>query len=274
MTRRLARPLLALALLPLALPAHAEVRTQEVTYDVDGQEFSGYFAWDEARQGERPGVLVLHEWWGQDAYARRRARMLAELGYTAFALDMYGNGKVAEHPEDAQAFMQSVMSDMERAERRFDKAHDLLRAHPTVAAGRTAAIGYCMGGGLALYMARVGKELDAVVSFHGSLGAQAGVPPAGIEADLLVLTGGSDPFVPDAQVEAFRQAMEAAEVDYELHVYPGAKHAFTNPAADRLGAEFDLPLAYDAEADADSWQRMRRFLEQRLQAAGGNADGG
>lgn len=258
------RFVLCLALLPWALVANAEVRTQTLTYELDGREFSGYFAWDDARPGERPGVLVLHEWWGHNDYARRRARMLAELGYTAFALDMYGSGKVADHPEDAQAFMQSLMGDMDRAERRFDKAHDLLRAHPTVAADRTAAIGYCMGGGLALYMARAGKDLDAVVSFHGSLGAQAGVPAEGIEADLLVLTGGSDPFVPAEQVEAFREAMDAAGIDYQVHVYPDAKHAFTNPEADRLGAEFDLPLAYDAEADADSWQRMRDFLDERL----------
>ena len=258
--------LICIALLLTSLVSQAAVRTQELTYTVGDREFTGYFAWDADQEGERPGVLVLHEWWGHNDYARRRARMLAQLGYSALALDMYGSGKVAEHPQDAQSFMQELTDDMDVAERRFDKAHDLLRAHPTVDADQTAAIGYCMGGGLALYMARTGRDLDAVVSFHGSLGTQADVPPGGIEAALLVLTGGADPFVPEAQIEAFRQTMEQAGVTYAVHVYPDAKHAFTNPEADRLGREFDLPLAYSSEADADSWQRMKRFLDQHLRA--------
>lgn len=258
------RILIACGLALLATGAHAETRTQEIAYEVGGREFTGYFAWDGAVAGERPGVLVVHEWWGHNDYARERARMLAEIGYTALALDMYGSDRVADHPEDAKAFMESLMSDMDVAEQRFDKAHDLLRAHPTVAPERTAAIGYCMGGGLALYMARTGKELDAVVSFHGSLGSQAGVDPDGTEAALLLLTGGADPLVPREQVQRFRETMEAAGVTHQVHVYPDAKHAFTNPEADRLGEEFGLPLAYDPGADADSWQRMKAFLEEHL----------
>jgi dienelactone hydrolase len=260
----LRRILIACGLALLASGAHAQVRTQEINYEAGGREFTGYFAWDDTSSGERPGVLVLHEWWGHNDYARERARMLAEIGYTALALDMYGSDRVAEHPEDARAFMQALMSDMDAAERRFDKAHDLLRAHPTVAPERTAAIGYCMGGGLALYMARAGKDLDAVVSFHGSLGSQAGVDPEGTEAALLVLTGGADPLVPQEDVQRFRETMETAGVTHQVHVYPDAKHAFTNPDADWLGEEFDLPLAYDAKADANSWQRMETFLDEHL----------
>jgi len=254
-----------LGLLALSLSAHAEVRTSEIDYTVGERQFTGYLAYDDAQSGERPGVIVLHEWWGQTDYVRRRARMLARLGYTALAADMYGQGKVARHPEDARKMMEAATSDRAKVERRFDKAHDVLRAHPAVDPARTAAIGYCMGGGMALEMARGGKELEAVVSFHGTLGTDAAAQKGAVNADVLVLTGGADPFVPDDQVAAFREEMEAAGVDYQLHVYPGAKHGFTNPEADKLGQKFDLPLAHDEAAAQDSWQRMKTFLGQRVE---------
>jgi dienelactone hydrolase len=154
--------ILSLALLPLT--AGAAVKTDEVSYLVGDKEFTGYLTYDDATESRRPGVLVVHEWWGHNAYARKRAEMLAELGYTAFALDMYGTGKLAEHPDDAKAFMQAVTANMPEAEKRFAMAKAVLQSHPTVDPDRVAAIGYCFGGGIVLHMARTGIDLDGVVS--------------------------------------------------------------------------------------------------------------
>lgn len=260
------RKLLPAAVLALVFTSvHAEIREQEVSYDVDDREYVGYFAWDDALDETAPGVLVVHEWWGHNDYARKRARMLAGEGYVALALDMYGKGRTADHPEDAQKFMQALMNDLDAAAKRFDKAHRLLDAHPAADPDRTAAIGYCMGGGVVLQMARFGKDLDAVVSFHGSLGTERPAKPGAVDTPMLVLTGGSDPFIPEEQIQAFREEMDSVDADYSIHIYPDAKHSFTNPDADENGKRFDLPLAYNAEADRDSWQRMLQFFEERLE---------
>lgn len=244
-----------------SMMACAEIKTEVIEYKVDGESFTGYLAYDDSIKGERPGVLVVHEWWGHNEYVRKRAEMLAGLGYTAFALDMYGTGKLADHPDDATKFMQAVVSNMPVAEKRFNTAHALLRKHETVDASRTAAIGYCFGGGTVLHMARQGADLKGVVSFHGSLGTQAPAEEGEVSARILVLTGAADPMIPAAQVAAFKQEMEKANVDYKVHSYAGAQHGFTNPAADEFGKRFDMPLAYDAVADADSWAKMRGFLQ-------------
>jgi dienelactone hydrolase len=204
----------------------------------------------------------VHEWWGHNDYARRRAKQLAEAGYTAFAVDMYGEGKQADHPEDAQKFMEQVMSDAGMARERFTAALEILKSHPHVDAERTGAIGYCFGGAVVLNMARMGVDLDAVASFHGTLQSIVEEAPDSIDTDILVLNGAADPFVPDEQIEAFKEEMKAADADYEIVNYPGVKHAFTNPNADDMGEKFDLPLAYDAEADEDSWEKMKAFFEK------------
>lgn len=258
---------LALTLSALACTAPGStdavrVHGEEVVYAVDGVECRGYLAWDEARDGERPGVLVVHEWWGHNDYARSRALQLAEMGYTAFALDMYGDGKQASHPEDAQRFMGEVMSDLDVAAARFSAAEELLKAHPTTDPERTAAIGYCMGGGVVLQMARRGLDLDGVASFHGMLGTEQRAQPGDIRARLLVLHGAADPFLSEEVVQGFQEEMEAAGADLRFVAYPGAVHAFTNPGATAKGEEFGLPLAYDAEADRESWEELRRFLEE------------
>ena len=260
----MSRILLLLALVVAVLPAQAGIRTQEVTYAVDGRDYRGYFAWDDAIDGPQPGVLVVHEWWGHNDYARRRARMLAELGYTALALDMYGKSRQAEHPDEASKMSQALMNNLSAAARRFDKAHRLLDAHPAADPERTAAIGYCMGGSVVLQMARFGKDLDAVVSFHGGLDTERPAVPGKVKSEILVLTGGADPFVPPEQIEAFRREMDSVGASYQIESYPGAKHSFTNPAADELGDRFGLPLAYDPEADRKSWQRMQQFFAQHL----------
>lgn len=251
------------ALLAVALgPAQATVQTRTVQYSVNNERYTGYVAWDDSINGERPGVLVVHEWWGHGDYVRRRARQIAKLGYTGFALDMYGDGKRADHPDQAKEFMQAVKSDMDAAEQRFRAAKELLESHATVDPDRIAAQGYCFGGGIVLAMARRGIDLDGVVSFHGGLGTDNPAEQGEVEAAVRVHTGGADPLVPADQVAAFVEEMAKAGVDYGVRSYPGAKHSFTNPSADDYAADHDLPVAYDAQADRRSWQATRAFYRE------------
>lgn len=238
-----------------SLPA---IVTEEVSYSAGGAELKGYLAMPRAA-ANRPAVLVVHEWWGHNDYVRERAEMLADLGYVAFALDMYGDGKVASHPQDAQKFMREVVNNQEIAQARFDAALALLKTQPGVNPEQVAAIGYCFGGAVVLSMARAGADLDGVVSFHGAL---AGLAPVaeGVTAQFLVLNGGADPMITDEQIANFKNDMDAAGLSYEFVEYETAKHAFTNPAATEKGEKFGIPLEYNAEADADSWKRMEEFL--------------
>lgn len=243
-----------------ASAAHAAVQGKEVSYSANGTTLKGYIAYDDAVKGKRPGILVIHEWWGHNEYARKRARMLAEHGYTALALDMYGNGKQAHHPDDAQKFSSEVSKNAVLAKARFDAAYNLISKEDTVDANNIGAIGYCFGGTVALNMARIGEPLKAVVSFHGGLGTDTPAEAGKVKARLASFTGEDDPFIPAAQVAAFRQEMDKAGVTYKAVTYPGAKHAFTNPEADKFGQEFKLPLAYNAAADKASWDEGLAFL--------------
>ncbi len=244
-----------------ALWAASNIHTQEITYQVDGVTLTGYLAYDSTVDVKRPGVLVVHEWWGHNAYARKRAEMLAGLGYVALAVDMYGDGKLAEHPKDAGKFMQEVTSNMTLAEKRFNAARKVLNDQAQTDAEKNAAIGYCFGGTMVLHMARTGADLDGVVSFHGSLSTKSPAKANAVSAKVLVLHGNADPLIPPEQVDVFKQEMDVADVDYEFIGYPDIKHSFTNPEADNFRVKFDLPaLQYDAEADADSWKRMQVFL--------------
>jgi len=162
---------LAMSICCLVSPsAYASVQGREVVYEENGTTLKGYIAYDDAIKGKRPGVLVVHEWWGQNEYARKRVRMLAELGYTAMAVDMYGNGKVVDNPDDAGKLAAGVYKDMPAAKARFEAAMRVLREQNTVDAGEIAAFGYCFGGGIVLNMARIGEDLKGVASFHGGLG--------------------------------------------------------------------------------------------------------
>jgi dienelactone hydrolase len=250
------------------LSALAAIHAQEVDYRDNGQVLKGYLAYDEDISGKRPGVLIVHEWWGHNEYARKRARMLAQLGFTALAVDMYGDGKQATHPEDAGKFAAEINQNKAVAEKRFRAALELLRQHPSVAANDIAAIGYCFGGGVVLHMARAGLDLDGVVSFHGSL---ATATPAGlgtVKAKVLVLHGGDDPFVTPEQIDQFKQEMQQAGANYRFVAYPGVMHSFTNPEADAYGEKFNLPLKYDAEADRKSWNEMRSFFTEIFDGSG------
>jgi len=242
--------------------AHAALKTEEVTYSANGVTMKGYLAFDDAVKGKRPGVLVVHEWWGHNEYARKRARMLAELGYTALAVDMYGDGKQANHPNDAGKFAGEVMQNIESAKARFLAALDLLKKHKTVDATRTAAIGYCFGGGVVLQMARFGVDLKGVASFHGSLGTQTPAEKGKVKAAVLVCNGAADPFVTAEQVESLKKEMQNAGVDFQYFAYEGAVHSFTNPDADANGKKFELPLAYNKAADEKSWADLQQFFKK------------
>ena len=249
-------------LLAFAVTVQAKVVTKEVNYSADGLNLKGYLAYDDAQTSKRPGVLVVHEWWGQNDYIRKRAHMLAELGYVALALDMYGDGKQAAHPEDASKFSSEVMKNLDVAEQRFMAGLTLLKQQPQTNQQQVAAIGYCFGGGVVLAMARRGVDLNGVASFHGSLGAGAPASPGKVKAKVLVLNGADDPFVKPEQIAAFKEEMSAAGVDYEFVNYPGAKHSFTNPGATENGKKFQLPLEYSAMVDKESWQKLQTFFQQ------------
>jgi len=252
----------ALMFLCFTLPAAAEVQGKVVEYKAGDTVLKGYMAWDDANTQPHPGVLVVHEWWGHNDYSRQRAEKLAELGYTALALDMYGDGKQASHPDDAKKFAGAVRQNMDVAEARFNAALDLLKQQPNVDSTHLAAIGYCFGGGVVLAMARRGLDIDAVASFHGSLGTQSPAQPGSIKTRIAVFNGADDPMSKPEQVTVFKQEMDKAGADYMLVDYPGTMHAFTNPEADELGAKFGLPLKYNAEADKDSWAQMQVFLKE------------
>ncbi len=212
--------------------------------------------------GSDTGIIVVHEWWGLNQYAKDRAKMLAEAGHTAIAVDMYGHGKVAEHPEDAQGFMQAAMANPELVTARFNAAKDILRGQKQVNAERIYAMGYCFGGAVVLNQARMGNDLAGVASFHGSLNAAVEAKPGAIQAKIMVAHGGADPFVPAEQVTGFVQEMLSLGADFELLNYPQAKHSFTNPGATEKGQKYELPLAYDEQADKASWKAFLQFIEE------------
>ncbi len=165
--------ILTLLMLGLASGASAAVQGKELTYRAGEVPLQGYVAWDTETEGKkRPGVLVVHEWWGHNDYARKKAREVAELGYVAFALDMYGEGKVADHPDEAGQFASALRQNREKAKERFLAALAELKAHPDVDSTQIAAIGYCFGGGVVLDMVRAGVDLDVAASFHGSLATE------------------------------------------------------------------------------------------------------
>ncbi|MBI5098683.1 MAG: dienelactone hydrolase family protein [Nitrospirae bacterium] len=240
--------------------ACTNIRGEAVDYSDSGVVMKGYMAYDENIKGKRPGVLVVHEWWGHNEYARRRARMLAELGYAALAVDLYGDGKQAMHPDDAGKFSSELMKNFDVATSRFTAAMNFLKQQPNVDPGRIAAIGYCFGGGVVLNMARQGIDIKGVASFHGGLAAVMPAQHGDVKAKILVLHGADDKFVTPEQIEAFKEEMKTAGADLSFISYPGAIHSFTNSDADTYAKKFNLPLAYNANADRKSWGELKKFL--------------
>lgn len=243
--------------------AQANIKEEAVTYKSDTTTLNGYVAYDASNDNKRPVVLVVHEWWGLTDYTRNRAKQLAQLGYIAMAVDMYGHGKTAANPQEAQAFAMPFYQNPQLAKTRLDAALNKMKEFKQADMSRTAAIGYCYGGFVVLNAAKLGADLDGVVSFHGNL---SGVPANKdlLKAKILVCHGGSDQFVKPEEVAAFKKSMDSIGADYTFKVYPNATHAFTNPAATALGKKFNMPIAYNGAADTASWKDMKTFFANVL----------
>jgi dienelactone hydrolase len=249
----------AAILLAAAMSAEGAVRTESVEYTQGDVTLEGYLAYDDAVAGKRPGVLVVHEWDGLGDYVRMRARQLAELGYVAFAVDMYGKGVRAKNPREAAELAGALRNDRPLMRARARAGLDVLRLNPLCDDTRIAAIGYCFGGGAALELARSGADLAGVVSFHGNLDTPRPEDAKNIKAKVLVLAGADDPHVTAAQVAAFEDEMRKAGVDWQLVAYGGAVHSFTNPAA---GNDPQRGAAYNEKADHRSWEAMKQFFAE------------
>ena len=238
--------------------AQAIVVTETVTYTEAGDEYTSYISYDDSNNKKRPGVLVVHEWWGLDSYAKKRAEMLAELGYVAFAVDMYGTGKVTDKAEQAKAWMTEATADLEWWRERAMAGIKRLKKHKLVDASDIAAIGYCFGGGTVIQLAYGGVDIDGVVSFHGSLPIAEESSFNKIKTKMLIAHGNADTFVPREIVTRFQDTLDKANADWNMITYGNVRHSFTNPKADTRGMD---ALKYDAQADKDSWKAMQVFFD-------------
>jgi dienelactone hydrolase len=245
----------------LGASARAAVQTKVIPYKVDNLECQGFLAWDDAVDGARPGVLVVHEWWGLNDYARHRAEKLAKLGYVAFAADMYGEGKTAAHPKEAGEMATKVRSNIENWRKRALVALETLQAQPQCDKTKVAAIGYCFGGSTVLQLAFSGADLKAVVSFHGALPTPREDDVKHIKAAILVCNGADDKFIAEKAIKAFRDALDAGGVKYEFVNYPGTVHSFTVPDADKHN---NPGMKYNKAADEDSWKRMQELFAEKF----------
>jgi dienelactone hydrolase len=243
--------------------AFAGIQTEEVAYSSGGAKLKGYLAYDESVKGKRPGVLVVHEWWGHNDHARDRARMLAKLGNTALAVDMYGDGKFAEHPKKAGEFMNAAFADWEDSQAKFNAAKNLLQSHATVDPKRIASIGFCFGGAVSLRMARGGADLAAVVAFHSALPTDPPVSAGQVKAAILVLNGADDAWLDPKAVASFKQEISAATKDFKYVSLKGAKHSYSNKQADEFSKKFKLDnLQYNKEADEKAWAAMQALFKR------------
>ena len=235
-----------------------KIKEETVTYSIDSLNMNNYLAFDENVEGKRPAVLVIHEWWGLNDYTKRRAKMLAELGYVAMAVDMYGNGRIGNDPGAVQNLAMPYYQHPDMAKKIFDRAVEELKKNPNVDQTKIAGIGYCFGGGMLLNFVRMGEPLNGIVSFHGSL---LGTPANKdlTKAEILVCHGEADSFV-NAEVAPFKKQMDSIGKSYTFKSYPGATHAFTNPDATETGKKFKMPIEYNAAADSASWNDMKDFF--------------
>ena len=246
-----------------AVSAQAGVQTKEIEYSSGGAKLKGYLAYDDSVKGKRPGVLVVHEWWGHNEHARDRARMLAKLGYTALAVDMYGDGKFAEHPKKAGEFMNAAFADWEGSQAKFNAAKKLLQSQATVDPKRIASIGFCFGGAVSLRMARGGADLSAVVAFHSALPTDPPVSSGQVKAAVLVINGADDVWLDPKAVASFKKEMSGAAKDFKYIDLKGAKHSYSNRQADEFSKKFKLDnLAYNKEADQKAWAAMQALFKR------------
>jgi dienelactone hydrolase len=239
--------------------AISTIKEENITYVADGVTMNGFIAYDSDMKGKRPAILVVPEWWGLNDYPKSRARQLASLGYIAMAIDMYGNGKIAADPKEAQALAGTFYQNPQLGKTRLDAAIKKIKEYEQTDPSKLAAIGYCFGGSMVLNSAKLGLDLKGVVSFHGIL---AGVKPDKnlLKAKILVCQGGSDKFGPQHDLDVFKHQLDSVGADYTVKVYPNATHAFTNPAATATGKKFNMPIEYNPEADKNSWNDMKLFF--------------
>jgi dienelactone hydrolase len=238
----------------------ADIKTEIVEYTDGDVVLEGFVAWDDAKPGQTvPGVLVVHQWMGLTDYEQSRCRQLAELGYVAFALDIYGKGIRPANPQDAAKQAGVYKSDRKLYRQRLNLGLEQLKQRPGVAKNRLAAIGYCFGGTGVLELARSGAELSGVVSFHGGLDSPEPSAGRSIKCSILVCHGSDDPFVPAKDIEAFKAELNAAKVDWQMDIYSGAVHSFTQPMA---GNDNSRGAAYNEKADKRSWAAMKLFFAE------------
>lgn len=240
-------------------PATPQLKEENGSYFQNNTNLKSYIVYDSSTDKKRPAVLVVHEWWGMTDYPKMRARKLAELGYVAMAVDMYGGGTTVDNPTDAQNMAMPFYQDPKMAKNRLEIFIHALKHYSQVDTSKIAAIGYCFGGGVLLNTARLGEDLKGVVSFHGSL---IGTPLNKnlLKANILVCHGADDKFVLQPEVETFKRQMDSIGADYTFKQYAGATHAFSNPAATAMGQKFNIPIAYNAAADSASWNDMKDFF--------------
>lgn len=243
----------------LAALAPAAVKTEPVEYSYDGKTFKGMLAYDDAATGKRPGVLVVHEWWGLNEHAKERAEKLAGMGYVAFAADMYGDGKTTTHPQEAMAFVGEVRKNQDAWLGRAKAALKVLQDSPKVDPSKLAAIGFCFGGSTAQLLAFAGADLDAAVSFHGAPVVPTPEQAKAVKGRILMCHGGADPMIPPAKVAEFRKALKDNGVKFEFVSYPGVVHSFTAKDADKVG---NPGMKYDATADKESWAAMKKLFDE------------
>lgn len=241
--------------------ASAAVKTKEVEYETEGAKHKGFLAYDDSAKGKQPGVLVFHEWWGLDDYAKKRAEQLAGMGYVAFCADMYGDGKVVDHPKDAGKMAQSVRMNQKVWLARAEAALKKLQSHENVDKEKIAAIGYCFGGSTALILAYSGAPIKAVATFHAALPTPTAEQAKAIKAQILVCHGAADGFIPQEAIDKFKAALNEAKVKYQFESYPGVVHSFTVPGADKREIK---GMAYDEAADKKSWQQMQDLFKETL----------
>jgi dienelactone hydrolase len=235
-----------------------KLKEETVGYTIDTLTMKNYVVYDENVDGKRPAILVIHEWWGLNDYAKRRAKMLAEMGYIAMAVDMYGNDRMGNDAGTAQNLAMPYYQHPDMAKKIFDKALEEFKKNPNVDQGRIAGIGYCFGGGMLLNFVRMGEPLNGIVSFHGSL---LGTPADKnlTKAEILVCHGEKDEFV-NAEVAPFKKQMDSIGKTITFKTYPNATHAFTNPDATATGKRLGMPIEYNAAADTASWNDMKEFF--------------
>ncbi len=243
----------------LATEVQAKLVTKTVEYTQDGTVMQGFMAFDDAAPGKRPGVLVVHEWWGLNDFAKEIAEKLAGLGYVALAADIYGNGRIANDREEAGKLAGALRGNPPVLRARAQAALKALADNPRMDPNRLAAIGFCFGGTTVLELAYSGADLAGVVSFHGGLPKASPDDVKRLKAAILVLHGADDSGVSAADLNAFEQAMRQARADWQMVLFGGAVHGFTNPANGNNPAS---GLAYDARAARRSWQYMQDFLQE------------